>query len=111
MNKNRADFGYASLFDPYYFSRQDDLLNVFKGVAICSQIEPNQLFESRGFDESDLFLTKQPGHCFTESYDLLSNMKYLGSLNNDIESVDATIDNFESSEMQDQKSETNLHSF
>ena len=108
-NYNKADFECASLFDPQYFSRQDDLLNVFKTANISLHTEPNMLFDERRFDESDLSFNRQPGQCYTESYDLLSNMKDLRSLNKGIESVDATIDNFESSDMHDQDEELDIY--
>lgn len=97
-NFMNEDARNVSLFDPNYFSRQNDLLNVFKGANVCSFSEPAMLSGPCAYDGSDLFENKISAKFVSEQFDSISYFKEMNSFDKDQESVEATIDNYESSE-------------
>jgi hypothetical protein len=97
MNYDSADYGYVNEFSPNYFDRQNDLLNAFKGTTFNAYSEPNTLSSAFAFDQTDLFQNKISGNCFSDNLDSLSHFKEFGTYDKDLESVEATIDNYESS--------------
>lgn len=108
MNFEAEQYQCGGLFDPNYFSRQDDLLNAFKGANTSPYSEPNLFAGTGDFAEHDLFENKMPANFVSEHLDSLSNFKDLGSLDKDLESVEATIDNYESSELAIQDSDKRI---
>ena len=96
---SKADFGYASLFNPNYFQRQDDVLNVFKGVDCYSHADPKMLFTEQAYEQNDLTSSSPAGNGKSWNLEAFSSSLDFKSLDKEIESLDATIDNFECSEL------------
>lgn len=97
MNFDATDFGYASELAPNYFEKQNDYLFAFQGATTSAFSEPNQVSPCFAFGQTEMFESKMGPNSFTDNLDSLSHFKEFGSLDKDLESVEATIDNYESS--------------
>ena len=97
MNFTTTAFGYASELAPNYFEKQNDYPYAFQGAPANAYYEPNQVSPCFAFGQSDMFVSRFGENSFSDNLDSLSHFKELGSFEKDLESVEATIDNYESS--------------